>query len=351
MKRLSCLIALAILSLCTSVRLQAAPVALFYLINSPGSIRSFIAHADKVDILVPGWYNVDADGLVSGAAEPLVMRVAKEHHVPVMPIISATGKDPFHQFLAHPETHHFMIESLIQQCKLNGYTGIQFDFEDISWTDRDALSALVKETADALHKEGLKLSIATVPNAPGYPGGGGFARWIWQDWRGVYDLAAIGKSVDLVCLMTYDQHTRWTTPGPVGGWDWTVDNIKYALQFVPKEKLSLGIALYGYHWFTDAPIKDKDGQEKQNPSANYIDGADAIQLADAYQAKVQWDPVDHSAWFYFYRDQMREWIFYTDAHTFSDRYKLLQDYGLQGFCSWVLGAEDPGIWNVLPSHN
>ena len=41
--------------------------------------------------------------------------------------------------------------------------------------------------------------------------------------------------------MTYDQNTRWTMPGPVAGWQWTVENLDYALQFVPKEKLSLGI--------------------------------------------------------------------------------------------------------------
>ena len=43
-----------------------------------------------------------------------------------------------------------------------------------------------------------------------------------------------------------------------------------------------------------------------------------------------------------------EWIFYTDRHTFADRYELIKDRGLQGFCSWVLGAEDPEIWKYLP---
>lgn len=348
MKRLSYLIALVMALSC--MKLQAAPVALFYLINQPNSIRSFNAHADKVDLLVPMWYSVDATGLVSGAPEPLVMRIAKEHHVPVMPIITAESKASFHELLTHPGTHKYMIDALIREAKRNSFTGIQFDFEDIAWTDRDALSALVKETADALHKENLRLTIATVPNAPGYPGAGGFAKWIWEDWRGAYDLEAIGKSVDLVCLMTYDQHTRWTMPGPVGGWDWTVENMKYALKVVPKEKLSLGIALYGYHWYTGAPSKDKDGKESPNVTANYIDGVDALQLAQSYQGKIEWDPVDRSAWFYFYRDQMREWIFFTDARTFTERYKLLQENGLQGFCSWVLGAEDPSVWDVLPSH-
>jgi spore germination protein YaaH len=46
---------------------------------------------------------------------------------------------------------------------------------------------------------------------------------------------------------------------------------------------------------------------------------------------------------------MREWVFYTDARTFEDRYKLAQEHGLEGFCSWVLGTEDPGIWKLLPN--
>jgi spore germination protein YaaH len=45
---------------------------------------------------------------------------------------------------------------------------------------------------------------------------------------------------------------------------------------------------------------------------------------------------------------MREWIFFTDLRTFKDRYELVQKNGLQGFCSWVLGEEDPAIWKFLP---
>ena len=105
-----------------------------------------------------------------------------------------------------------------------------------------------------------------MPNAPGYPGAGGFAKWIYTDWRGAYDIAAIAKYVDLVCLMTYDQHTRWTEPGPVAGWDWTVENLNYALKVVPKEKLSLGIPLYGYHWYTGAPIKENESSEREAES-------------------------------------------------------------------------------------
>ena len=126
---------------------------------------------------------------------------------------------------------------------------------------------------------------------PAIPGQGGFAKWIFTDWRGAYDIAALAKSVDLVCLMTYDQQTRWTMPGPVAGWQWTVDNLNYALQFVPKEKLSLGIPLYGYHWYTGAPTEDKStGEDKPNPTADYIGTPDALQLATPTTASSSGTP-------------------------------------------------------------
>ncbi|MGB7285032.1 MAG: glycosyl hydrolase family 18 protein [Candidatus Acidiferrum sp.] len=329
------------------------PKSVFYMTREPSSVRSFLAHADKIDILVPTWYAVDANGLVSGGPNPLVLETARQRHVPVMPIV-ANGdfaQEEFHKLLKNAVAKQAMIERLIRECKENGYTGFQFDFEDVHWTDRDALSDLARETAAAFHKEGLQLTIATVPNAPGQPGEGGFSAWIYENWRGAYDLKALAQSVDLICLMTYDQHTRWTAPGPVAGWGWTTENLDYALKSVPAEKLSLGIPLYGYHWFAGTPTKTDDNSGyKPNPSAEYIGTEDALDLAKAYGGRIEWDPTDRTAWFYFYRADMREWIFFTDARTFNERYKLVKERGLQGFCSWVLGTEDPGIWDLLPTH-
>ena len=333
------------------------PKSLFYLTRNPNSVRSFLGHADKIDILVPTWYAVDSSGLVSGGPNPLVLSTAREHHVAVMPIVVNAGfvQEDLHKLLTNPEAYRAMIASLVRASKENGYKGFQFDFENINWTDRDALTTVVRETASAFHKENLQISIATVPNAPGAPGETGFSAWLYENWRGAYDLKALAQSVDLICLMTYDQHTRWTAPGPVAGWGWTVGNLDYALKVVPPEKLSLGIPLYGYHWFAGTPVKapvagSEKTSEKPNPSAEYISANDALDLAKAYNGQVQWDSTDRSAWFYFYRDEMREWIFFTDARTFRERYTLVKDRGLQGFCSWVLGEEDTGIWDLLPSH-
>ncbi len=170
---------------------------------------------------------------------------------------------------------------------------------------------------------------------------------MYRDWRGAYDLKALAHSADLICLMTYDQHSRYTPPGPVSGYPWMLKNVKYALEFVPKNKLSLGIPVYGYHWFAGMPI---GGNNVPNNSAEYIGAPAAMQLARAYDARLQWDAEDKTAWFYFYRDNDREWVFYTDPRTFAARYDLVKQDELEGFCSWVLGEEDPAIWQLLPSH-
>jgi spore germination protein YaaH len=329
------------------------PKALFYMTRESKSVQSFLAHADKIDILAPAWYSVDSDGLVSGGPNPLVLETAKQHHVPVMPLVvnADFSQDGFRKLLNNLQAKHQMIAQLVKACKDNGYVGFQLDFENVHWTDRDALSSVVSEIASAFHRERLQLSIATIPNAPGVPGETGFSAWIYQNWRGAYDLKALAQSVDLLCLMTYDQHTTWTVPGPVSGWAWTTGNLDYALKIVPPQKLSLGIPLYGYHWFAGTPTKpDEKSGDKPNPSAEYIAADDAVDLVKAYGGHVEWDATDRSAWSYFYRADTREWIFFTDARTFQERYTLVKDRGLEGFCSWVLGMEDPGIWDFLPAH-
>jgi spore germination protein YaaH len=341
---LICILSMVVLPVTSHA--ASKPSALFYMITSPDSVKSFAEHADKIDLIVPAWYSVDGNGLVWGGPDPFVIKTAADHHVLVMPIIATTVQLELHKLFITPASRSAFIGALLSECKKFGYNGFQIDFENVNWTDRDLLSSLVAETATALHKAGLQLTIATVPNAPGFPGKSEYARWLYANWRGAYDLKALALSVDLICLMTYDQNTRWTEPGPVAGYPWTVQNLEYALQFVPKEKLSLGIPVYGYHWFAGDPGKD----EKPNPTAEYIGQQNVDQYMNAYHPRVEWDADDRVAWFYFYRDDNREWVFYTDKRGFQERLNLVHDRGLQGFCSWVLGAEDPEIWSVLPSH-
>ena len=253
-----------------------------------------------------------------------------------------------HALLGDSKAQDALIGALIRECKEHGYDGVNLDIEDVMWTDRDGLSALVRRIADALHAEHLQVQIDVCPNAPGHAGAGAFSKWIFEEWRLGYDLKALAEAVDTLCLMTYDQHTHWTTPGPVGGWVWTKGNLDYALKVVPRGKLSLGIAVYGYRWYTGDPGIDK-AEKKPNVTSDYISYANTMYLRDTYGGKTQWDDEDHTPWFTITRDDMREWFFYTDKRAFMDRYELAKSDGIFGVCSWVLGEEDPAIWASIPA--
>ncbi|HTV08508.1 MAG TPA: glycosyl hydrolase family 18 protein [Candidatus Aquilonibacter sp.] len=325
-----------------------AQKTLFYMQETAASVHSFEQHKDKIDILVPTWYSVNGHGLVTGEPDTRILSEAKDAHVEVIPIVVLFDKQQLHELFSDVKAQDEMNRALVRECKQHGYAGIQFDLEHVLWVERDGLSALIKRSAAALHAEGLQVQIATVPNAPGYAGSLPYVKWMFEEWRGGYDLKALAESVDLIRLMTYDQHSRYTAPGPVDGWQWTVENLDYALKDVPREKLSLGVALYGYHWFAGDPGLNKPEQHP-NPTAESISFTNAEFLRTSFNAKLQWDDDDHTPWFYFNRDNTREWIFYTDKRAFMDRYELAKQRGLQGVCAWVLGEEDPAIWDAIPA--
>jgi spore germination protein YaaH len=350
LKHLILLLNLAALQLAAAA--APPPQALFYLSREAKSVQSFLAHADQVDVLAPHWYNVDSKGALTGEPDPQVLATAKAHHVRVTPLVTNLGfvQEDVHDFLMHPEAHPALFAALVRTAREHGYAGYQLDFENVPSGDREALTALVRAAAQALHAEHLVVSIATIPNASIMQKETGYAAWHYANWGGAFDLKALAEAVDVVCLMTYDQHTFTTMPGPVAGWTWVGAQLDAALKLVPPQKLALGIPLYGYRWFAGTPTKAGAREfDKPNLNAEFIDAVDVEKLAKTYHGRFAWDADDRAASMVFYRDNVREWVFYTDGRTFGERYQLVRRQQLAGFASWVLGSEDPAIWKLLPS--
>src|ERR1700743_3712555 len=111
--------------------------ALFYMTDSPDSMRSFLAHADKNDLLVPTWYHVDENGLVTGSPNSLILDTAKKHAVPLMPIIALFNKKEFHTLSLDTAAQDRMNEAMVREARMHGYTGFQFDLENVDYMDRD----------------------------------------------------------------------------------------------------------------------------------------------------------------------------------------------------------------------
>jgi spore germination protein YaaH len=319
---------------------------LFYYIDNETSYTSFVKHIDQITVLGPQVYTVDSLGIVWGSVDRRVLDLARRHGVKVMPLVVNEGfnQAALHRLLADTVARRRAVRSLVQLCRDNGVWGIQFDIENVNLDDRDRLTAWYGDAAAALHAGGCKISIAVVHRTDDLPGPTGYHRFLYESWREGYDLAALGRLGDFVSLMSYDQQTRRTPPGPTAGLPWMRANVDYFLRFVPAEKLSLGVPLWSEHWFSryDPSIPERARSWSETVSWAWGSG-----LAERNGAAVQWDSVQGVPWAMFENGGVFEWVFLNDVRSFRAELALAREKKLRGFSAWVLGPEDERIWDVL----
>jgi spore germination protein YaaH len=343
--RIAALVAAALLSAPRALSAQSLE-RLFYYVDREDSYQSLVRNIDQITILGPQVYTVDSLGVVFGELDPRVLALAKAHRVKVMPLVvnEAFNQPALRKLVADTAARGRATRSLVQLCQQNGYWGIQFDIENVNIQDRDLLSAWYRETASALHRAGCTLSIAVVHRTEDNAGPTAYHRFLQDSWRAGYDLAALAQAGDFVSLMTYSENTRRTPPGPVAALPWMRENIEYFLKYVPREKLSLGIPTYGDHWYTR---EDRTIPERARSWSETVGWTWGSGIAERHGAVMQWDSVAGVPFAYFSNGGVYEWVFLENARSFREKMNLARTYRLRGFSVWVLGPEDPAIWDFL----
>ncbi len=326
-------------------RAQGGNDALWYLTAREESVQSFLAHADQISIVAPQTFSMDSNGVVWGSVDPRVVTAAKAKGIKVVPLIVNAGFDQpeFHRFLVSSAARARGVANIASLCHENGYAGIQFDFENVHVTDRDLFSAFYRETAAALHRVGCTISVAVVPRTSDFPGPTSYHKWIYDFWRGAYDYKALGDAGDFVSLMTYDQHTHRTPPGPVAGVPWMARVVEYLLKDgVAPQKISLGIPSYSDWWY---PTYDpKTGAVVGGNQVGYETAAGVLARSGITPTWDERQQVNYAFW---ENDGINEFVFLEDARSFQAKLALIPRYGLRGYSVWVLGSEDPAVWTML----
>lgn len=314
----------------------------------PRAFETFAKHIDQISIVSPETY-VDENGVDTTRIQPELLKLAKEHNVKVMPQIKNRGfsQTVGHRILNDVEARNRTVKSMVDLCKQYGLWGMQVDFENIHISDKDALTEFYREAAAALHKEGFKISIAAVHRAEESAGPNTYTQWMMESWRGAYDLKALGEIGDFIKIMSYAQHTRRTTPGPSQGLPWVEQVLQYFLQFVPPEKLSLGITTSGSHYFTEADTA------KYFLNARSLSGGISNHAADSliklYRGDpLKWDDKQKVLYGYIERGGVFEWFFIdNDVRSFDAKLDLVRKYKLRGINNWFSGQDDQRIWDSI----
>ena len=216
----------------------------------PAAFDALAREIDNVSLVVPEWFFVDSTGTLTGEAESRLLDLARKHNVPVMPQVKNYDRKTglfsaawAHGLVSEKASRERAIAKFLELCKTHRLYGIQVELEGVHISDRDSMSQFIREAAAALHKEGYKLSVSAIHREEDAPGPNSYTQWMYEYWRGAYDLKALGQAADFVRGVVYAQHTRRTPPGPSQNFPWLERVMSHFIASIPPEKIVIGLGM------------------------------------------------------------------------------------------------------------
>ncbi len=312
------------------------PKALYYYVPADDAWASLSAHAHQIHLLGPQVFLLDETGQIRGAVEERVRSLAQQRKIQLMPLLANEKPEAAHNLLINDRLRTQVIADALNMCLASNCIGLQIDIEGVLMDDAAGFTSFIREASQAFRGRHLQLSVAvptpllqTVPGITYAEMFNGFA--VNPE---PYDLQQIARYVDFISLMTYGQHGVGTPPGPVAGYNWVEQSIRYALQFVPAKKLSMGLGFWAYRWC--------------NQQVTYSGYAEVQALAAKSGALPQWNEEHRAPSFEASQDGCRTRVWFENQRSLHEKLKLVRQYHLRGYSAWRLGQEDPEFWQNLP---
>lgn len=288
--------------------------------------RSLSRHRGQLTSVAPLWYSLSADGSLvrRGYDRTPLFTTAGEAGLPVLALVTNARTND--AILTDPQARARGVEALYRLVRENRLAGVNVDFEGLEPSSARALTAFMRQLYQRLKPEGYLVTMAVAARQSDDAAG--------NDWVAAYDYAALAPWVDYLVVMAYDQHWQTGPPGPVAALGWVEQTIRYALARVPREKLLLGLAGYGYDWGSDG-------------TTAVVPAAEAESLARRHGTRLTWDDAASEATFTYWRGGVKHTVWVENSYAVELRLALATKYRLAGVALWRLGQEEERLWTVL----
>ncbi|MBX6377944.1 MAG: SH3 domain-containing protein [Clostridia bacterium] len=282
-----------------------------------------------VDVVAPTWF-VLADGEGHFLSKADARYVAWAHRQDMAVWGTATNAfDPARtrEALRGRAQRREMVRQLLAYAAAYGLDGINLDFENVDFADRDRFTQFVRELVPPAHAQGLTVSVdvtvkSTSPN-----------------WSLVYDRRALASAADYVVLMAYDEHPAASpVAGPVASLPWVEAGLRGVLAEVTPEKLLLGVPLYTRLWWEEASGKVR---------STTVSMRNAVRLPDRKGREPVWDAASQLRYLEYVEGETRYRVWLEDADSLKARLALVQKYDLAGVAAWRRGFEAEGTWELV----
>lgn len=286
--------------------------------------------------LSPFSYRVQSDGSITSLDDSAVINAAYgERAAPMMVITNfengTFSSDIAHDVLASTAVQDRLIAGILATMTEKGYLALNVDFEYVLPADRELYNAFLQKLVDSLHPQGYLVSTALAPKLTAEQQG-----TLYE----AHDYPAHGRIVDFVVLMTYEWGWSGGPPLAVAPLNQVVKVLNYALTVIPKEKIVMGMPLYGYDW-TLPYVQGAKWAPTVSPK-------EAVARAAKYGAEIQYDAESQSPFYNYYDEEGREHVvWFEDARSVQAKFNIVKTYNLRGVSYWVLGLPFPQNWYVL----
>jgi len=295
---------------------------------------------NSVNIISPSYFDLDETGSLKITAKLDLLFIEEMHNQgkKVVPFLSNHwDRSVGQKALSNREK---LVDDIVKAIEKYNLDGINVDIENLSHTDKDDHTALIKLLREKLPKE-KQISLAVAANPKDLKSG----------WHGSYDYKELARYSDYLMLMAYDESWEGSKAGPVASIDFVEQSIQHVLsKGVPKDKIVLGIPFYGRIWKSDGMFNGR------GISNNQIDN-----LIIKYNGNVSFDNKSQSPKATInipkgekitvgYNTTLNEGnytVWFENEQSIKEKLKLVQKYDLKGAGSWSIGQESKNTWDYF----
>ncbi|OPX83516.1 MAG: putative sporulation-specific glycosylase YdhD [Pelotomaculum sp. PtaB.Bin104] len=300
----------------------------WYYVTESRAIADLINNGQNINTLIPFWFGVNKQGGLVDQSDSETLSITRQFGLPIIPIVHNFASRKYGQLIHRLLSNQYLRQSLITNIynMLSGYgfSGVNIDFEFVPPEDRQFLNAFMNELYQVLKPSGFLVTISLPPELrddPTHPFSGAFS---------YHDLA---QNSDQLYVLAYDEHVA--QPGPIASIGFTRQVLSYALSVIPREKIRLGMAVYGRDW----------SQNTNLPMELSYD--EAVNRAARFGAKILYDPEAQAPTYTYTENGIKHVVWFEDVRSFMKKINLVVQERIQGIGVWRFGLEDSRIWNSI----
>lgn len=291
---------------------------------SPWVLNETLPYLEEMSVFS---YGFSEEGELISPALPVEWMINDALYKGVRPVLTLTpfGKDGqfnnylIHRMLINERARGNLIANIVDTITEMGYEGVNIDFEFILSEDRDNFTQFVGDVTTAVNELGYEVTVDLAPKTSSTQSG---LLYEGKDYMG------LGNASNRAFVMTYEWGYTYGPAMAVAPINKVRQVLEYAITQIPSEKISMGIPNYGYD-FTQPYVR---GESK----AKTIGNIEAVNIAINNNSIIMFDEISKTPFFSYVEDNVTHEVWFEDARSIWEKYKLIKEYNLYGFGCWQI---------------